>query len=105
MTKDFELVKELVDGTDWDLLRQQKKRLVELREGPVSVYHTVQQNNALLGMVNWLDNIQDYVVKLGFLTEDDVFGPYCPKHGNYVEPEEFDKETGMCKKCNEEAPL
>ena len=43
MTKDFEFVKEMVDMTDWDDLRTQKKELEGILKSPVHCHLTEAQ--------------------------------------------------------------
>ncbi len=56
---------------NWELLRQQKRSLVELRLGSVV---TAEQAESIEGMINFLDYIQDQVVDTGQATEIAVFG-------------------------------
>lgn len=56
---------------DWELLRAQKRALVELRAGSVV---TLEQEQGLEGILNLIDFIQDQVVDSGQEPENVVFG-------------------------------
>ena len=80
MTKDFELVKSIVDGTDWDLLKKQKTALINMTYGHGQEIHNLSsdQIDRFQGIVNWIEAIQDKIVELGYKTEAEV---YCTEAG------------------------
>jgi hypothetical protein len=56
---------------DWELLREQKELLDNLRDTtPMSV----KQIDAIDGILNLLDEFQDIAVSEGYATEEEVFG-------------------------------
>jgi hypothetical protein len=58
-----------LNNLDLVLLRRQKRHLVEINTG------NEDRNNAVEGMLNLLDHVQDYIVDSGQATEEEVFGP------------------------------
>jgi hypothetical protein len=56
---------------DWELLRRQKRAVVELRTGTVV---GAEQEDAAEGLLNLLDSIQDQAADSGEVTEEEVFG-------------------------------
>ena len=58
-----------LENLDLVLLRRQKRRLVETKTD------IGDHENAIEGMLNLLDHIQDYIVATGQASEAEVFGP------------------------------
>jgi hypothetical protein len=56
---------------NWELLRRQKRVLLNLDTGSVV---TGKQNEAIEGIVSLIDHIQDQVVDSGQMTSKTVFG-------------------------------
>lgn len=56
-------VKEVLRKTDWSLLQRQKMELLK-QAGDDSI---------LIGLVNWIDTIQDAAVEEGIAEEGEVF--------------------------------
>lgn len=56
---------------DWKMLRAQKSTLVELAWDDRT---TVDEAEHIDGIVNFLDHFQDYAVRVGAVTESEVFG-------------------------------
>ena len=61
-------IKEVLSQTDWELLREQKAQL--LNAPPLSPDY----ENAIAGIINWIDAIQDAVVDNGIASFNEVFG-------------------------------
>lgn len=55
---------------DLQLLRKQKRALINLAEGAVVSY---EQEDAAEGMLTLLDFIQDSILEQGLATEEDIF--------------------------------
>ena len=75
MSKDFELVKAIVDRTNWTELRKHKKDLSGILTSPVHKHLTDDQDIAIAGVIGYIEDIQRLVVYLDFRTEAEVFGP------------------------------
>lgn len=58
----------VIGQTDWALLREQKAQLVD---GPVG---SPDYEEAVAGLLNWIDAIQDAAVDSGMVSEEEVFG-------------------------------
>lgn len=56
---------------DWKLLRDQKETLVSMTIGD-SI--SKNQEDAIIGILNLLDEFQDVAVEEGYATEEEVFG-------------------------------
>lgn len=65
-----EAVYELFETTDWKLLKKQKSDLNRHLEGELTAYDI---RDALEGLVNFLDTIQDLAVDHFDVPEKDVF--------------------------------
>lgn len=74
MTKDFEFVKELVDLTDWEELREQKAHLKSILESPVKNHLTEKQCGAIRGSICDIDHLQSLVIELEYLSPEEVLG-------------------------------
>lgn len=61
---------EVMWATDWPLLRSQKVMLLAVIGNP---FISVEEERALDGILNWIDNIQDAAVASG-MSETTVFG-------------------------------
>lgn len=61
-------VKDVLAQTDWELFRKQKAALRNLP----TMYEDEQ--NAVSGILNFIDALQDAVVEDGIATEQQVFG-------------------------------
>lgn len=59
------------DSVDWKLLRDQKEILSNLSE---DVLLSSEQCDAILGILNLLDEFQDTAVAEEYATEEEVFG-------------------------------
>lgn len=60
-------------GMDWQLLRQQKETLVDLANNVNLNIFGVDYRDAVDGIINLLDSIQDYAVDVMEVPEDKVF--------------------------------
>jgi hypothetical protein len=56
---------------DWELLREQKHQLIALAFSDTA---TIKETEALEGVINLLDTIQDEAVSSGLADEETVFG-------------------------------
>ena len=74
MTKDFEFVKEIVDETDWDEMRNRRAELQSILDSPVRFHLTQTQIDAIDGIVEHIAHLQSLVVSLDFCTEEEVYG-------------------------------
>lgn len=61
-------VKDVLQQTDWKLFREQKGELSNIR------ILTDEQQDAVAGIINFIDALQDAVVEEGTATEQQVFG-------------------------------
>jgi hypothetical protein len=63
------------DLIDWQLLKEQKQLLIEIiwNEKPTEFKLTEQHTDAIEGIINFLDTIQDYAVDDLGIPEDEVF--------------------------------
>lgn len=63
------------DLIDWQLLKEQKHLLVEIirNKNPTEFKLTEQHTDAIEGIINFLDTIQDYAVDDLGIPEDEVF--------------------------------
>lgn len=61
-------IRDVIKGTNWALLREQKEILVN------SPFQSKDLEYAVQGLLNWIDAIQDAVVDQGIATEEEVFG-------------------------------
>jgi len=112
MTKDFELVKLVVDEFDWEEIRAHKKELVAMTIGPIAAHLTADQINAILTTVGNIELLQEEIARLEFLPREEIFGYHCIECGRFVEKDQIDKYASsgldhegdyandcLCKKC------
>ena len=52
-------IEEVFDKTNWHLLRCQKERLME-------ILSAVKEDEYLTGLLNWIDEVQDAALLLGY---------------------------------------
>jgi hypothetical protein len=64
---------EAIEYTNWEMLRKQKYTLVKIHLG---LNDPEQTDEAIEGLLNFLDAIQDAVVADNLATEEEVFGVY-----------------------------
>lgn len=62
-------ITDFIHQTSWPLLQVQKLHLLELAERV-----STADEEVILGIVSWIDNMQDLVVDAGHLTALEVFG-------------------------------
>lgn len=60
---------QIVQATDWDLLREQKRDILALLDAPDTMHR-----ESLTGILHLIDSLQDAVVDAKMKTEHEVFG-------------------------------
>jgi hypothetical protein len=75
MTADFEFVKEIVDNTDWEETRKHLATLQKMVVYPAAEHLNDNQIEAIRFAIEDISHMQFLVVELGYLSEEEVFGP------------------------------
>ena len=75
----------VMEETDWELLLKQKYKLVDMLMN--KEFSKTEEGEAIRGIINWMDDIQDAVVAEDIKTEEEVFGKQCCGNCSKVEEE------------------
>lgn len=109
MKTNFEFARDIIwfaeqtfQNIDFKLLRAQRHELVGLLERPIHNHLTEAQIDSIKHSIDLIDEIRGNATDFELATEDEVYGPHCPACSEYVEPEDYDFNKQMCKKCAQE---